>query len=175
MYTNKSHSDDGCALDCAIDTGRREFLRDAALTVAGALIAMGLSPRRALATPLSFMDALKVDRDKVTYPIPVQDGATIDKDKRVILVRWENNAYAFSITCPHQNTVLRWLENDHRFQCPKHESKYQPDGTFISGRATRGMDRYGIAREGDNLVVDTSVMKKESDDREGWLAAVVKL
>jgi Rieske Fe-S protein len=175
MHSGSHMSGDECSLECTLGSNRREFLREAALAAAGALIAFGLSPRRALAAPLELIAPLMADKDKLTYAIPTQDGATVDRVHRVVIVRWQGNLYALSLTCPHQNTVLRWREDDQRFQCPKHESKYQPDGTFISGRATRGIDRYVIVREGESVTVDTSSLKKESDDRDAWLAAVVKL
>ena len=63
----------------------------------------------------------------------------------------------------------------HRFQCPKHKSQYQPDGEFITGRATRGMDRLGIRRDGSTVVVDLDALHKQDDDPAGWAAAVVRL
>jgi Rieske Fe-S protein len=146
-----------------------------AMAAAGALIATGFGVKRAVAAPLAFVEALSEGDDGVTYEIPKEDGATIDRDKKVILVRWEQKIYAFALTCPHQNTALRWLEKDKRFQCPKHESKYKPDGTFISGRATRGMDRYPVKRDSDRIVVDVGAMKKETEDKAGWGAAFVSL
>ena len=62
-----------------------------------------------------------------------------------------------------------------RFQCPKHKSKYQPDGEFISGRATRGMDRFSIRRAGETVVVDLAVLHKQDTDAAGWNAALVTL
>ncbi len=73
--------------------------------------------------------------DERTYPVPREDGVTIDRDAQVILVRNQQKMYVFNLACPHENTALRWRPEDHRFQCPRHQSKYQPDGTFISGRA----------------------------------------
>jgi len=99
----------------------------------------------------------------------------IDKENQVILVRWQNAAYAFNLSCPHQNTALRWDDADHRFQCPKHHSKYRPDGVFIEGRATRGMDRLAIQRQGSELVVDLDKMFKEDEDGAAWTAAVIPL
>ncbi len=109
------------------------------------------------------------------YPIPSADGAQIDLEQEVILVRWQGVLYAFNLSCPHQRTSLKWLEEDSRFQCPKHKSKYTPDGTFISGRATRGMDRFPLTIDGKSVVVDLSGMYKEDKDPAGWHAAMVKL
>ena len=118
------------------------------------------------------MDA-RPDRrgDEASYPIPAADGTTIDTDNEVILVRFHNVIYAFSLACPHQNTALKWIDDEHHFQCPKHKSTYQPDGTFIEGRATRGMDRYAIRRDGAKVVVDLSTVFEQDKDGAAWSAA----
>lgn len=157
---------------------RREFLRDAAVAVAGIAATLGFA-RTASALPEHFQiratRALSRIGDQLSYPIPTVDGAQIDRDQQVILVRWQNAVYAFNLSCPHQRTALRWDDADHRFQCPKHHSQYQPDGEFISGRATRGMDRFRIARDGGKVVVDVNAMYKQDEDPAGWNAAVIKL
>lgn len=159
---------------CTLDEGRRAFLRDAAIA-AGVLAGLGALTRDARALSLSAVKALSHSGGTVTYPVPAADGAQIDKDAQVIIVRWEHVAYAFNLSCPHQNTALRWQEDDHRFQCPKHHSQYQPDGVFITGRATRGMDRLGIRLDGDKLVVDLDQFYQQDTDTAAWNAAFVKL
>jgi nitrite reductase/ring-hydroxylating ferredoxin subunit len=167
-------SDDCSSCDLhAIAPDRRAFLRDAARAAAAALVLVGARRADALARPLAFAAPLRADGDTVRYPIPAADGATIDREHDVILTRWQGRVYAFSLACPHRNTALRWLAADARFQCPKHKSKYRPDGSFIEGRATRGMDRFAIARDGAAVVVDLAVLHRESDDRSAWSAAVV--
>ncbi len=154
--------------------GRRDFLR-AAASLLLTFAALGASAETAEAMTVRSGRALRVRGASVTYPIPAADGATIDKQEQVILVRFEGMVYAFNLSCPHQNTALKWLPADQRFQCPKHKSKYQPDGTFISGRATRGMDRLAIRREGETVVVDVDVMFEEDKDPAGWAAAKIPL
>ncbi|HEV8236844.1 MAG TPA: hypothetical protein VGP84_19660 [Gemmatimonadaceae bacterium] len=56
-----------------------------------------------------------------------------------------------------------------------HERQYQPNGVFITGRATRGMDRFSVRRDGNKVVVDVNAMHKQDEDPSGWNAAVVKL
>jgi hypothetical protein len=68
-----------------------------------------------------------------------------------------------------------WLPKDGRFQCPKHESRYQPTGIFTSGRATRNMDRLGVRLEGNMLVVDVSKFVQSDKDQAGWAVATVSL
>jgi Rieske Fe-S protein len=155
---------------CALKSTRRQFFREAAVAAAAIAAALGM-PARAQA--LSFARAAWTDGENIAYPLPSSDGVTIDKDHSVILVRHQGSIYAFSLSCPHQRTALKWKEEDGRFQCPKHKSKYQPDGTFISGRATRGMDRYSVKKRGAEIVVDLAKLFREDKDQAEWAAAVV--
>jgi len=154
---------------------RRAFLREAGGVLAGVVAALGGNPARAAALTLSFVRALGRSGDQLTYPIPASDGAQIDRDNQVIVVRYEGKAYAFNLACPHQNTALRWESEDNQFQCPRHHSRYRPDGVFISGRATRGMDRFAVRKDGANLVVDVSKFYKQDEDGAQWDAAFVTL
>jgi nitrite reductase/ring-hydroxylating ferredoxin subunit len=164
-------SPEGCA-GCT-RTSRRGFLGQ----LSGATIAAALASEVAAsgADTLSFTEVLATgaDPDERKYPLPATDGVTIDRDAQVILVRHQGRVYAFALACPHENTALRWRQQDVRFQCPRHESKYQPDGTFISGRATRNMDRFAVRREGDTIVVDLNSWFRSDRHAEQWAAAVV--
>jgi Rieske Fe-S protein len=151
-----------CEFDCPADESRRDFIRGT-LTAAFGLIA------------INWVDALAREGNTVSYAIPSANGAQIDKANEVILVRWNDEAFAFNLACPHKRTALRWEPENSRFQCPKHHSKYQPDGTFISGKATRNMDRFPIHRSGNALVVDTASFIKSSDDAAAWKNAAVKV
>jgi Rieske Fe-S protein len=71
--------------------------------------------------------------------------------------------------------MLKWRENESQFQCTKHKSKYQPDGTFISGRATRGMDRYPVRIARGSVSVDVSSVILQDEDEAAWQAASVTL
>jgi len=158
---------------CAGCTGRRDFLREAAGIAVALLVGLGAGREQAEAQALGVapVRALAFGEQKATYPVPAADGVTIDREREVIVVRWQGKAYAFALSCPHQRTMLRWQEGDGRFQCPKHHSRYRPDGTFISGRATRGMDRYPVLLEGGKLVVDLARPIRQDRDRAAWTAA----
>ncbi len=160
---------------CPLSHDRREFLRQAGLATMGALIMVGVPPGLAATTRPTRVSARSRRNRNPTYPIPAQDGVQIDHDNDVILVRWKNAVYAFNLSCPHQNTALKWSPTDAEFQCPKHHSKYQPDGTFISGRATRSMDRFSVERVGNDIVVNVNAMHKNDVDRAGWSAAAIVL
>jgi len=80
---------------------------------------------------------------------------------------------AFNLACPHENTALKWREGDKRFQCPKHDSKYTPEGVFTDGRATRNMDRLAIRRQGVQVIVGLDRLFKSDQNSTEWAAAVV--
>jgi len=164
-----SHTDCG---GCPLIPERREFLRNAAALALGVL-SLSLPIRSVSAKVLT---SAVGGRKTLSYPVPAADGADIDRDNEVILVRYKNEVFAFSLGCPHQNVALRWNETDMRFQCPKHHSQYQPSGEFITGRATRNMDRLAIRRDaGNNIVVDPDTLYKSDEDEAQWKNAVVKL
>ena len=159
---------DACALS------RRAFVRDAGAIAASALIAIGMAPRVAAAAAFELVSPIGGRGNVKSYPAPAKDGAQIDKENALILARHEGKVYAFSLACPHQNTAIRWHEDENQFECPKHHSKYRPDGTFIEGRATRGLDRYDVKKDGGNVVVDFDKLYEEKRD-EAWKTAFVAI
>lgn len=150
-------------MSCDDCRDRRAFLREIAIITAAAALSV------------DFATGQSAGGEDVTYPIPAQDGVTIDKDHEVMLARYQQTVYAFGLSCPHQKTPLRWQETEHRFQCPKHKSTFEPNGTFISGRATRDLDRHAIRRDAGNVVVDLGKLYRQDENRESWIAAVVRL
>lgn len=175
------HDCDDCPLTGSPLDGmeRRDFLRDLAVGSVGILSLLGV-PRMALAmigsgAPLTEVKPLAVNGAMRWYATPAGDGVGIDRDADVILVRWKEDLFAFDLSCPHQNTALRWDETANHFRCPKHKSEYEPTGAFIRGRATRGMDRYAVRRDGDRIAVDTDKRFEQDKDAAGWNGALAKL
>jgi Rieske Fe-S protein len=109
------------------------------------------------------------------FPLPTSDSATIDRQSQVIIVRYQNFVYAFALSCPHENAAVKWLPKDHRFQCSKHDSQYQPDGLHTAGRATRNMDRYAVMLDGTSVVVDLHHWFQSDKDPAGWDSATIRL
>jgi nitrite reductase/ring-hydroxylating ferredoxin subunit len=168
----------GCGGECAGGhgvTSRRRALGQMSTAVLAAMVGVELWPGSAAAVPVTEGTASEAGPAERTYPAPAADGVTIDREAQVILVRFQQRAYAFNLACPHENTALRWKERDGRFQCPRHESQYQPDGTFISGRATRNMDRFAIKRAGDRLVVELDRLFRSDQQPQDWGAAAASL
>ena len=173
----ETESREDCVGDCSLPASRRQFLRESFVAAATALVAVGMPVSSALALPLEVIEGARGSDQIVPYAIPAADGAQIDKKNDVILVRWQNAVYAFNLSCPHQNTALRWEEGDKQFACPKHHSRFEPTGDYIedSGRATRNMDRFAITRDGGNVRVNLDKLYEADKDTTEWTSAVVKV
>ena len=140
--------------------------------VTAALAAFGA---RADALPVRLISAIAEVGKEATYAIPAGDSVNIDKDKEIILARTGAHLFAFDLSCPHQNTALRWNAGDKRFQCPKHKSLYSAEGVYLEGRATRSMDRHAIRRDGSNVIVDLDKVYEEDQDVPEWKVAFITL
>jgi Rieske Fe-S protein len=150
---------------------RREFLQSAGcfgMTVA----VLGLSSGTAHALPVFLTEGAQNGSER-RYPIPTIDSVNVDRAAQLIVARSQGHVYVFALSCPHQNNAVKWLPKDHRFQCTKHDSQYQPDGVHTSGRATRNMDRYVIRRDGDAVVVDLHRWVQSDKDPAGWTGATI--
>jgi len=177
MKTYQTDSEKSCRHCQCKNPGpsRREFLSGATGAVFAALLASGARAETLHLMPVGLVEPSGAQGTERSYPIPAADGASIDQENDVIIVRQSNHIYAFSLACPHENTALRWRPQDQRFQCPRHESKYQPDGTFISGRATRNMDRFAVRRDGNKIIVDLAKLYRSDQQSAEWTTSVVSL
>jgi len=160
--------------ECPVDgASRREFLQTAGCF--GAIVALiGLRAEGAVAFPI-FTTSGAGDGSERRYPIPAADSVNVDQPAQLIVVRADNHVYVFALSCPHQNNVVKWVAKDRRFQCTKHDSRYTPNGTYTSGRATRNLDRYVIRRDGDSIVVDLHKWIQSDKDPAGWAGATIAL
>src|SRR5580692_6966153 len=175
---DRNHDSDGRFLECGTDVcpdaraSRREFLQSAGC-LGIAVAVLGLSSE-ASGLPVSLAEGSQSQSaGERRYPIPAGDGVNVDRGAQLILVRLAGHLYVFALSCPHENNAVKWLPKDHRFQCTKHDSQYQPDGVHTSGRSTRNLDRYVIRRDGDSVVVDLHRWIQSDKDPAGWAAATV--
>ena len=155
---------------CISCAGRRDFLRTALRGAASVAALSALGPANAIAAL-----APRVAGGAVRYALPAADGVSIDSTNDVIICRSNGEVFAFALSCPHQNTALKAMPKNAGFQCSRHKSKYLPNGVFVSGRATRNMDRLQIARDGAQIVVEPEIAIESDVDPAKWAAASVKL
>jgi len=152
---------------------RRDFLQTGGCFALALAAALGLSAGLE-GLPIRLTEGTS-DGDLRTYPIPPADGVHVDWKVQVMLARYQGSVYAFSLACPHQQAVVQWLPNDHRFQCTKHHSRYTPTGIYMSGRATRNLDRYALQRNGAQVVVNLDHWFRSDQDPAAWAAAAIKI
>lgn len=155
---------------------RRAFFRDIGVAVGAAIAAQAIvPPGTAFAHMVSDVLPLASARMERSYAVPSLDGVFIDEANDVILARWQNRAYAFSIKCPHKGARLTWRPSEGRVYCPKHKARFGADGHHISGRGSRALDRFPLRRVGATLVVDTSEPLRADRDADRWASATVSL
>ena len=154
------------------DLSRRKFLNVAGSCVGASIAACALLPESLSALPVHVIDGTPAGAER-SFPVPVADSVNIDRETSMILVRSQGKVFAFALSCPHEKAAVKWVDKSARFQCTKHDSKYTPDGTYTSGRATRNMDRFPIRKDGANVLIDLEHVFRSDIDKAGWTAAVV--
>jgi nitrite reductase/ring-hydroxylating ferredoxin subunit len=162
---------DDCRMTCA---SRRKFITHMSGAMLAALVGMeaaGEAAERVYA--VGEVAGIAVAPTSKSYPLPSGDGVNIDKAMQVILVRYQGKVIAFNLACPHENTALRWKQGSGKFECPKHNSRYTPEGKFIDGRATRNMDRLHLTRDGNTVVADLTNIIKSDEQPAEWAAAAI--
>ena len=171
--SNRERACDACPAAVA---SRRAFVRDVVTMVAG-LFAVGAiaSPAAALVHAASEIRSTRTNGLMRAYAIPTVDTISVDAGNDVILARWQNRVYAFSLKCPHRGTHLEWITDQRRIFCPKHKARFLADGSHDSGRQSRDLDRYGLSRQGGSVVVDLGTVLRADIDREAWQAAVIAI
>ena len=152
---------------------RRQFLQEGGC-FAATLALLGLGSRELLALPVGIAVGEGGGQER-RYPIPAADGVNIDRKASLIVVRFQGRMFAFALSCPHQNAAVKWLAKDQRFQCTKHDSEYRPNGIYVTGHATRNLDRFPVRREADMLVVDMTRVYHSDADAGAWAGAAVSV
>lgn len=162
--------------ECPLVTSRRAFLRDVGLAAAAALAGVSLvSPATALAQTISEIEPVGARLLERTYAVPAGDSVSVDVDNDVIIARWQNRVYAFSLRCPHKGTGLEWRQSEERVYCPKHKARFTANGSHVSGRGSRDLDRYAIRSDGQRIVVSLGHAFRSDTEPEAWAKAVVSL
>jgi len=58
--------------------------------------------------------------------------------------------------CVHLGCRVPFCQQSQWFECPCHGSKYNDAGEYQLGPAPRGLDRFAVTLDGDQVIVDTS-------------------
>lgn len=63
--------------------------------------------------------------------------------------------------CVHLGCTVPFRDDCSSFKCPCHGSHYNVTGEWLDGPAPRSLDRFSIAFQGDNVVVDTGTLNSK--------------
>lgn len=163
--------------DCGRTLDRRAFLRQATGFAGAVLVGLG-APSAATEAMVRELHASEATTSSAgarlrKYAMPAVDGALVDAENEVLLVRWAGRVHAFSMSCPHRGATLRWQGTASGAFCPKHKARFSPAGENVGGRRTRALDRFPIRREETSVVVDVTVPLEQDADAVAWEAAWV--
>ena len=75
-----------------------------------------------------------------------------------VLTGMEQGVTALYQKCVHLGCRVPWCKSSQWFECPCHGSKYNRVGEKTAGPAPRGLDRFPVAVEGGQIVVDTGLL-----------------
>lgn len=93
-----------------------------------------------------------------TDPIPTFEQAPITKaaGKFHMVTTADGSLKAIYMVCTHLGCLYKWTPSAWRFECPCHGSKFDHDGMYIEGPATRSLDYFEIVEKPDGkIAVDT--------------------
>lgn len=138
------------------DVSRRSFLSTAWKASFGLLAAAGVITTWGLLKPTlaAGVDVIvkTVKPDAVpssgVLEVPAARGYLVKVDDEEIL--------ALSEVCTHLGCRVPYVDENDRFECPCHGSKFTREGDYIEGPAPRSMDGYATEVVEGVLVIDTS-------------------
>ena len=78
------------------------------------------------------------------------------RDARGYLVNVDGEILAFSEVCTHLGCRVPFVDENDRFECPCHGSKFTRAGDYIEGPAPRGMDGYATEVVDGVIEIDTT-------------------
>lgn len=89
------------------------------------------------------------------YPLKGQQSVLIDLDEEVPGgVGDKNSIVAYSVLCQHMGCQVPYKASARHFQCPCHQTKYDParEGYVIQGVAQEPLPRIELEIDGDDVV-----------------------
>jgi cytochrome b6-f complex iron-sulfur subunit len=86
------------------------------------------------------------------------DGVVFVPAARAYLTSNDDEIVALWSRCPHLGCRVPWCESAGEFECPCHGTSFNRIGEHRSGPAPRGMDRFEVTVEEDQIVIDTGVI-----------------
>jgi len=92
---------------------------------------------------------LRVKKEKVPG-----GGALIFKQKKIAVMRKNQEIYAVNLTCTHLGCTVNATSKG--FTCPCHGSVFNTFGEVIKGPAGRSLKKLSIEEQGDDILIMTT-------------------
>jgi cytochrome b6-f complex iron-sulfur subunit len=94
-------------------------------------------------------------RFKLKPPDQYPQGYTFDPDRRLFVVRNQDQFHVISAVCTHLGCTVQWRQTE--FACPCHGSHFAADGSVEYGPAPRPLPWYEVSLSPDGfLEVDSA-------------------
>ncbi len=124
------------------EISRRSFLSAAwkvgfgLMAAAGAVTTLGLLKPQLAAGFAAIVRTIAPNEvpEAGVLEVPEARGYLVNVDGEEVL--------ALSETCPHLGCRVPFIDENNRFECPCHGSKFTREGDYVEGPAPRGMDAY---------------------------------
>jgi cytochrome b6-f complex iron-sulfur subunit len=132
-----------------IKRSRRDFIRRLSIwiaSIAGILAAASLL-RQFIPRHSGRQNKFKIGR-KNNYPV---NTFTYLADRQLFIYRDHEGIRAVSAVCTHLGCIIE--KSDTGFQCPCHGSRYDEQGSVLSGAATADLPWYSLQKDVDGQIV----------------------
>lgn len=137
------------------EMSRRSFLSTAWKVGFGLLAAAGVITTWDLLKPGLAAGLDAIVRTVAPDAVPTE-GVMEVPEARGYLANVEGEVVAFSEVCTHLGCRVPFIDENNRFECPCHGSKFTREGCYIEGPAPRGMDQYETEVADGVVVINTA-------------------
>ena len=133
-----------------MDEGRRGVLRLLGKGSVAAAFLIQLAAAARAFVPNVLYEPLR--RFKLRKPGDYPQGVTFDPDHRLFVVRQDDDFHVISAVCTHLGCTVQWKSDRKTFDCPCHGSRFQADGTNVSGPAPRPLSWFAVGASPDGYL-----------------------
>ena len=88
---------------------------------------------------------------RIKKPRVPDNGALIFGQKKIAVIRMNQEIYALDLTCTHLGCTVNTTANG--FICPCHGSMFTTGGDVVKGPANRPLKRLAVREKGGNLLI----------------------
>ncbi|MEN8235112.1 MAG: ubiquinol-cytochrome c reductase iron-sulfur subunit [Actinomycetota bacterium] len=134
---------------------RRSFLSKTWKLGAGLLTVTGLATAWGFIKPPLVAGFDAIVRTVAPEAVPTE-GVLEVREARGYLASVDGEVVAFSEVCTHLGCRVPFIDENNRFECPCHGSKFTREGAYIEGPAPRGMDMYATEVVDGVIEIDTT-------------------